>query len=45
MSSTASKSALDIARLKNPRRVGDIGWKQFIGAWGLTKLPIAFEPG
>jgi cytochrome P450 len=32
-------------RLRNPRRTGDIDWKPFIGAWGLTKLPIAFAPG
>jgi cytochrome P450 len=30
-------------RLRNPRLVGEIGWKPFIGAWGLTTLPIAFE--
>lgn len=31
-------------RLKNPRLVGAIGWKPFIGAWGLNRLPIAFDP-
>ena len=25
-------------------KTGDIDWKPFIGAWGLTKLPIAFDP-
>jgi cytochrome P450 len=32
-------------RLRNPRLTGEIGWKPFIGAWGLTRLPIGFEPG
>jgi cytochrome P450 len=32
-------------RLRNPRRTGDIDWKPFIGAWGLAKLPIAFDVG
>jgi len=32
-------------RLRNPRRTGDIAWKPFIGAWGLTTLPIGFDPG
>jgi cytochrome P450 len=31
-------------RLKNPRRVGEAHWKPFLGAWGLSTLPIAFEP-
>ena len=31
-------------RLKLPVRSGEIGWKPFIGAWGLSKLPIRFEP-
>jgi cytochrome P450 len=31
-------------RLRNPVLVGEIGWKPFIGAWGLSKLPIRFEP-
>jgi cytochrome P450 len=31
-------------RLRHPRLAGAIGWKPFIGAWGLTQLPIAFEP-
>jgi cytochrome P450 len=30
-------------RLKNPVRNGEIGWKPFIGAWGLSKLPVRFE--
>ncbi len=30
-------------RLKNPVLSGAIGWKPFIGAWGLSKLPIRFE--
>jgi len=31
-------------RLKHPVLSGEIGWKPFIGAWGLAKLPIRFEP-
>ena len=31
-------------RLKSPVLAGEIGWKPFIGAWGLSKLPIRFEP-
>jgi cytochrome P450 len=31
-------------RIREPRRVGDIGWRPFAGLWGLTTLPIAFEP-
>jgi cytochrome P450 len=31
-------------RLKTPVASGEIGFKPFIGAWGLTKLPIRFEP-
>jgi cytochrome P450 len=30
-------------RLRNPVLNGEIGWKPFIGAWGLSKLPIRFE--
>lgn len=32
-------------RIKNPRLVGEIEWRPFLGAWGLKHLPIAFEPG
>jgi cytochrome P450 len=32
-------------RLKRPRVTGAIEWKPFIGAWGLTSLPLVFEPG
>ena len=32
-------------RLRNPRIVGELGWRPFIGAWGLKALPIAFEAG
>jgi len=31
-------------RLKNPRLVGNVGWRPFFGAWGLKGLPIAFDP-
>ncbi len=31
-------------RLKNPRIVGEVSWRPFIGAWGLKNLPIAFDP-
>ena len=31
-------------RLTNPRLVGDVAWKLFPGVWGITSLPIAFDP-
>lgn len=31
-------------RLKNPRLSGEIVWRQFLGAWGPSHLPIAFDP-
>jgi cytochrome P450 len=31
-------------RLKNPRRTGPIDWRPMLGSWGLTTLPIAFDP-
>ena len=31
-------------RLKNPRLNGEIVWRQFLGAWGPSHLPIAFDP-
>jgi cytochrome P450 len=31
-------------RLRNPRRTGEVAWRPLLGAWGLRKLPIAFEP-
>jgi cytochrome P450 len=31
-------------RLKNPRLNGEIVWRQFLGAWGPSDLPIAFDP-
>lgn len=31
-------------RLKNPRVTGAIAWGSFLGAWGLTQLPLAFDP-
>jgi cytochrome P450 len=31
-------------RLRNPRRDGPVGWRPMLGAWGLTSLPIAFDP-
>ena len=30
-------------RLRNPRIVGDVTWRPFVGAWGLKTLPIAFD--
>lgn len=30
-------------RLKNPRRVGAIGWRPFPGVWGMKGMPIAFD--
>lgn len=32
-------------RLRNPRIVGDLSWRPFVGAWGLKALPIAFDAG
>ena len=32
-------------RLRNPRVTGEITYGQFLGAWKLQSLPIAFEPG
>lgn len=32
-------------RLRNPRIVGELAWRPFIGAWGLKALPIAFDTG
>jgi cytochrome P450 len=32
-------------RIKNPRLTGEVGWRPFLGAWGLKGLPIAFEAG
>jgi len=31
-------------RLKNPRRAGKVEWRPFLGAWGPSSLPIAFDP-
>jgi len=31
-------------RLRNPRRTGKSDWRPMLGAWGLTTLPIAFDP-
>jgi cytochrome P450 len=31
-------------RLKNPRRTGDVAWRPMLGSWGLTTLPVAFDP-
>jgi cytochrome P450 len=30
-------------RLRNPRLVGEVTWRPFLGVWGLNTLPIAFE--
>ena len=32
-------------RMRQPRLVGDVGWRPFPGSWGLRGLPIAFTPG
>ena len=31
-------------RIRNPRIAGEYGWRGFTGTWGLTALPIAFDP-
>jgi len=31
-------------RIANPRLVGDVTWKPFPGVWGITSLPIEFDP-
>jgi cytochrome P450 len=31
-------------QIRNPRLVGEIGWRPFPGIWGLKGLPISFEP-
>lgn len=31
-------------RMRNPRLVGEIVWRPFLGTWGIEKLPIAFDP-
>ncbi len=31
-------------RLRNPRRTGDVAWRTMLGGYGLTTLPIAFDP-
>jgi cytochrome P450 len=31
-------------RLCNPRLDGELEWRPFLGAWGLKRLPIAFDP-
>ena len=30
-------------RIKNPRRAGEIGWREFVGVWGLRGFPIEFD--
>lgn len=30
-------------QLQNPRLAGEVGWRAFLGIWGLTILPVAFE--
>ena len=32
-------------RLRNPRIIGEVTWRPFVGAWGLKSLPIAFDGG
>lgn len=31
-------------RVGNPRLVGEVTWKPFPGVWGITSLPIEFDP-
>lgn len=31
-------------RITNPRLAGDVQWKLFPGVWGITHLPIEFDP-
>ena len=31
-------------RITNPRLVGEVRWKPFPGVWGITSLPIEFDP-
>lgn len=31
-------------RMREPKLVGEIGWRPFFGTWGLKGLPIEFEP-
>lgn len=31
-------------RVRNPRLNGEIVWRNFLGAWGMLDLPIAFDP-
>lgn len=31
-------------RITNPRRAGDVAWRQFLGIGGLETLPIEFDP-
>jgi cytochrome P450 len=31
-------------RIRNPRRAGPHGWREFLGVWGLRGLPIEFDP-
>jgi len=31
-------------RIRNPRSPGPVGWRPFPGVWGITGLPIEFEP-
>lgn len=32
-------------RIVRPRLAGEVKWKLFPGVWGITSLPIEFEPG
>lgn len=29
--------------IKNPKRAGENGWREFVGVWGLRGFPIAFD--
>lgn len=31
-------------RIRAPRLTGPVGWRPYLGAWGLKGLPIAFDP-
>jgi len=32
-------------RLRNPKSPGPLGWRPFIGVWGIAGLPVEFDPG
>jgi cytochrome P450 len=32
-------------RMREPKLAGEVGWRPFLGTWGLKGLPISFTPG